>query len=164
MDYKIIEKPAFEIIGKSKDFTSETFFKEAPAYWKKYVTTEEYRALWGLTGGSWGPVSEAPLLSVYVPDESGSREAFQDILGVEKTATTQPGQFSVLQVPAATYAEFSCSYRAAAKTHKYIYGEWLPSINYERDDRKPDLAAYFPVAFLPPNSMEVRWWIPVIRK
>ncbi|WOO43319.1 AraC family transcriptional regulator [Rubellicoccus peritrichatus] len=164
MDYKIIEKPAFEIIGKCKHFTNENFFKEAPAFWKKYVTTEEYQALWSLTNGKWGQVAEAPLMSVYVPDEVGSRDSFKDILGVEKPAKTKAGKFKVLKVPAATYAEFNCSYHTAVKMHKYIYGEWFPSTNYERDESKPDIAAYFPVAFLPTRGMGVRWWIPVINK
>ena len=48
-----------------------------------------------------------------------------------------------------TYAEFNCSCSTVVKTHKYIYGEWLPSTNYERDESKPDIASCFPVAFLP---------------
>lgn len=31
----------------------------------------------------------------------------------------------------------------------------------ERDPHKPDIAAYFPVAFMSTKGMGVRWWIPV---
>lgn len=163
MNYKIVEKPAFEIIGKCKDFTNENFFKEAPAFWEKYVTTEEYQSFWSLTNGKWGEVSESPLMSAYIPGDEGCRDSFQDILGIEKPAKIKSKGFKTLKIPAATYAEFNCSYSTAVKMHKYIYGEWFPSTNYERDENKPDIAAYFPVAFLPTRGMGVRWWIPIIK-
>ena len=48
--------------------------------------------------------------------------------------------------------------------NKYIYGEWFSSTGYERDGSKPDIAAYFPVAFRPMKDMGVRWWIPIVEK
>jgi AraC family transcriptional regulator len=42
MNYRIIKKPEFEIIGKGKSFDFEKFMKEAPKYWKKFVATKEY--------------------------------------------------------------------------------------------------------------------------
>jgi AraC family transcriptional regulator len=164
MDYRIIEKPAFNLAGKSKKFTTEEFFKKAPKFWKEYVCTEEYQTLWGLTNGRWGRVSEAPLMSVYLPGENGTRDSFTDVLGVEKPDETGPGQFKTFHIPAATYAEFNCTYGTAAKMNKYIYGEWFSSTGYERDEHKADIAAYFPVAFLSTKGMGVRWWIPVIKK
>ncbi len=164
MDYRIIEKPAFDLVGKSKKFTTDKFFKEGPAFWKKYVSTDEYQTLWGLTNGKWGQVTEAPLMSVYLPEENGKRDTFMDIMGMEKPAETDSGKFKVFHIPAATYAEFNCTYQTSVKMNKYIYGEWFPSTGYERDEQKPDIAAYFPVAFMPIKGMSVRWWIPVVKK
>jgi AraC family transcriptional regulator len=164
MNYGIIEKPAFKLAGKSKKFTHENFFKEAPKYWKEYVHTKQYLALWGLTNGKWGPVTEAPLMSVYLPGGKGNRDAFTDIFGMEISTEIHPKKFQVFEIPAATYAEFNCTYQTAAKMNKTIYGEWLPSTGYERDAQKPDIAAYFPVAFMPIKDMGVRWWIPVVKK
>ncbi len=161
MDYRIIEKPAFDLVGKSKKFTNEEFFKEAPKFWKKYVNTEEYQILWGLNNGKWGQVTEAPLMSVYLPDGIGKRDSFIDILGMEKPAETDPIKFKVFHIPASTYAEFNCTYQTSVKMNKYVYGEWFPSTGYERDEQKPDIAAYFPVAFMSIKGMGVRWWIPV---
>lgn len=164
MNYRIIDKPAFTLVGKSKKFTHENFFKEAPIFWKAYVGTEEYQALWGLTNGKWGLVTEAPLMSVYMPNKNGNKDSFTDIFGIEKPADRDPKKFKVFDIPAATYAEFNCTYQTAAKMNKCIYGEWLPSTGYERDEQKPDIAAYFPVAFLTIKGMGVRWWIPVVKK
>ncbi|MCP4673443.1 MAG: AraC family transcriptional regulator [Desulfobacula sp.] len=165
MDYRIIEKPAFKLVGKSKKFNSENFFKKAPKFWKEYVNTKEYQKLWGLTNGKWGQVTAAPLMSVYLPDnDSGKRDSFTDILGVEKPAETDSGKFNVFQIPAATYAEFNCTYQTSVKMNKHIYGEWFASTGYDRDEQKPDIAAYFPMAFMSLKGMGVRWWIPIIKK
>ncbi len=164
MDYRLVKKPAFELVGKSKIFTNENFFQEAPKFWKDYVATDEYQKLWALTNGKWGSVTEAPLMSVYLPLEKGKRDSFRDIFGIEKPAAPVPAKFKTFQIPAATYAEFSCTYQTAKKVNKFIYGEWLPSAGYERDENKPDIAAYFPVPFLTTKGMGVRWWIPVVKK
>ena len=164
MDYKIVEKPSYEIVGQCKKFTHDNFFKEAPSFWKEYVCTEEYMELWNLTGGEWGKVTEAPLMSVYLPAEDDSKDSFYDIFCVEKTENMNWKKFRVFQIPAGAYAEFNCTYQTSAKTNKYIYGEWLPSTGYERDPKRPDIAAYFPVPFLSTKGMGVRWWIPVLKK
>lgn len=164
MDYRIVEKPAFEVLGKSKLFTHENFFKEAPNYWKEYVNTSEYQSLWNITNGKWGKVTEAPILSAYIPKEKGNRNSFLDIFGIEKEKEIDPKKFKVFSIPSATYAEFYCTYQTSVKMNKFIYGEWLPSTGYERDELKADIAAYFPMAFSSIKSMNVRWWIPVIKK
>lgn len=163
MNYKIVERPAFEIMGKSKLFTHETFFKEAPKFWKDYVGTEEYKVLWNINQGRSGKVSEAAIMSIYLPNDK-NRESFTDTLGVEIDKKVDLKHFSRFTVPSATYAEFYCTYQTSAKMNKQIYGEWLPSSGYERDPKKADIAAYFPAAFLPMTQMAVRWWIPVIKK
>ena len=164
LEYRIIEKPAFDLIGKQKEFTHENFFQEAPKFWKEYVQTDEYKILTSLNNGKWGQVSEAPLMSVYLPTSKGNRDTFLDIFGIEKPSKMDTKNFKEFSIPQATYAEFNCTYQTSKKTNQFIYGEWLPSTGFERDSNKPDIAAYFPIAFLPMKDMGVRWWIPVIKK
>lgn len=162
MNYRIIKKPAFEIIGKGKSFDLDKFMKEAPKFWKKYVATKEYESLYSLNNGRCGKVSQAPLMSVYIPDENGSRSTFTDVLAIENDSDSVISGLERFNIPAASYAEFDCTYNASAKMNKYIYGEWFSATGYERDGNKPDIAAYFPVAFRPMKDMRVRWWIPII--
>lgn len=164
MDYRIVKIPSFKVVGKGKSFEFDDFTKNGPGYWKEYVGSDEYKKLWQLTDGKPGAITGAPLLSVYFPEENSNRDEFLDVLGVELTSDLDMGEFEVHTVPSATYAEFDCTYRTSMKTNRYIYGEWFSSIGYERDGNKPDIAAYFPIAFRPSSEMGVRWWIPVIRK
>jgi AraC family transcriptional regulator len=164
LDYRIVEIPAFKVLGKSKDFEFNLFIKDGPRFWKEYVSSDEYKSLWKLTNGRVGPVTQAPLMSVYFPGKNRNKDLFTDVLGIEAIPKIDTGQFSVYSVPSATYAEFSCTYQTSLKTNRYIYGEWFVSTGYERDNNKPDIAAYFPVAFRSAKEMGVRWWIPVIKK
>jgi AraC family transcriptional regulator len=163
-DYRIIEKPEFRVLGKSKEFEFDKFIKNGAKFWKEYVNSDEYKLLWELTKGRCGPVTEAPLMSVYIPKDNGSRDCFTDILGLEVTSKIVSNEFGVYSVPSATYAEFNCTYQTSMKTNRYIYGEWFASTGYERDGDKPDIAAYFPVAFRSVKEMGIRWWVPVTNK
>ena len=172
LDYRIIEKPEFELLGKSKDFEFDRFVKEGPKFWKDYVGTNEYKLLLELTKGRCGPVSESALMSAYFPIEQadqnaeGNRHEFTDLLAIEKSSQidANTSHFENYSVPAATYAEFNCTYQTSMKTNRYIYGEWFAATGYERDGNKPDIAAYFPMPFRPLKEMGVRWWIPVVKK
>lgn len=162
MNYKIVEIPKFQILGESKKFEFENFAKTGPKFWKEYVGTEDYQKLIRHSNGMPGPITNAPMLTAYFPKENGSRDEFIDILGLEVTKKTPSNGFEVVPVPAATYAEFNCTYESSLKTNRYIYGEWFSSTGYERDGNKPDIVAYFPIPFRSMNEMRVRWWIPVV--
>lgn len=162
MNYKIIEIPQFEIIGKSKEFEFEKFIKEGPKFWKNYVDSEDYQQLLNVSEGKSGKVTGAPLISAYFPKESGSRDEFLDVLSIEKDFQVCTNDFDTFNVAQAKYAEFNCTYRTSIKTNRYIYGEWFSATGYERDNDKPDIVSYFPIPFRPMSEMRVRWWIPIL--
>ncbi|MCW8998216.1 MAG: AraC family transcriptional regulator, partial [Kangiellaceae bacterium] len=137
LDYRIIDKPAFKVLGKSKDFEFDKFVKEGPKFWKDYVSSDEYKLLLELTNGRCGLISEAPLMSVYFPNEQRSKNAFTDILAIEKifeagskkeTGSNKEidskqevsskkeigsNKFDTYSIPTATYAEFNCTYQTS---------------------------------------------------
>jgi AraC family transcriptional regulator len=163
MDYRIIEKPAFDVVGKIRkwNMANGEFQREARKFWKKFGNSQEYQTMWDLTNGRWGNTSDAPLMSVYLPNENGTWDPMVEIFGLEKPKDQELENFEVIHVPAATYAEFHCTMATSAKVNKQIYREWFPSTGYERD-AGADIAAYFPVAFRP--QVRVRWWIPIVNK
>ncbi len=164
MDYKIVDVPEFAVIGKSKSFEFARFAKDGPQFWKEFVGTDEYQELILQSDGMPGPTTGAPLLSAYFPKEDGTRDEFLDVLGLESAVKPETKALGLHRVPAATYAEFACTYKSSMKTNRYIYGEWFSSTGYERDGNKPDIVAYYPIPFRPTNEMRIRWWIPIIAK
>ena len=164
MHYKIIEVPAFNIIGKSKCFRLDKFVKDGPKFWKEYVGSPDYTKLHRLNDGKPSPITNSALLTAYFPKENGKRDEFIDVLGMEATNELVSSEFEVHTVPSAVYAEFNCTYKSSIQTNRYIYGEWFSSTGYERDGNKPDIVAYFPIPFRSMKEMCVRWWIPIIGK
>ena len=164
MDYRIVEKPSFKIVGKSKRFEFDDFTKNGQKFWKEYVGSEDYKALCQLSNGKPGLTTGAPLLTAYFPKEKSKRDEFLDVLGIEFSTDSDTKPFDVHTVPSATYAEFECSYRGSMKTNRYIYGKWFSATGYERDGNKPDVVAYFPMPYRHFSEMGVRWWVPVIKK
>ena len=163
MDYRIIEKPAFDLVGRSVKFgvANGEFKDKGRTFWGKYVATEEYKALCGLTGGKYGAVTGAYVMTAYLANENGTMDPFINVFGVEKNENMDKTGFEEFHIPAATYAEFNCTMKTSAATNKRIYGEWFPSTGYERDN-KPDIALFFQV---PWNKMiYVRWWVPIVKK
>jgi len=163
MDYQIIKKPAFNLVGRSTKFgvANGEFNRKGRIFWKKYVATKEYRVLCNLTGGKCGTVTEAPIMTAYLENENGTWDPVVNVFGVEKTDKMSMKDFEVFHIPAATYAEFNCTMNTSTKTNKRIYSEWFPSTGYEHGNT-PDIAAFFQVAFNP--VVYVRWWIPIVRK
>ncbi len=164
MDYKIIQRPSFKIVGKSKHFQFDDFAKNGQKFWKEYVGSDEYKMLCQLTNGKSGIITGAPLLTVYFPKEKSKPDEFLDVLGIESASDNKVKPFGTHAVPSATYAEFECSYRGSMKTNRYIYGEWFSATGYKRDGDKPDVVAYFPMPFRHFSEMGVRWWIPVVKE
>lgn len=163
MDYRIIEKPAFELVGRSTKFgvANGEFNKKGKTYWRKYVHTQEYRNLCDLTGGRCGEIAEAPIMTAYLENEDGNWDPVVNVFGVEKTGKMDTKDFEIVKIPAATYVEFNCTMNTSVETNARIYGEWFPSTGYEHAG-KPDIAAFFPMPWNP--VVYVRWWIPVVKK
>ncbi|SMF46782.1 AraC family transcriptional regulator [Alteromonadaceae bacterium Bs31] len=162
MNYKIVERPSFNIIGKSKRFEFDEFSKNGKKYWKEYVSSDEYKCLCQLSDGKPGLVTGSPLLTAYFPRENDKRGGFLDVLGIECQSKRNVKPFETHTVPPAIYAEFECSYRNAMKTNRAIYGKWFSATGYERDGDKPDVVAYFPMPWRHFSEIGIRWWVPVL--
>jgi AraC family transcriptional regulator len=164
MDYRIIEKPAFDIIGRSRKFgtaNGENFIK-IPQFWQEYMTTPEYKTLMELTGGKPGAVTGGGCLGVCFDYEGANFDKFSYGIGIEKPAKKSPVKFEVIPVPAAAWAVFDCTLDNIQDVTKRIYSEWFPSTGYEHAPA-PELEIYLPED---PRTkvMPCQVWMPVIKK
>jgi len=165
MDYRIIEKPAFDVIGKSRKFTTvngENFIK-IPQFWDEFVQNKYYESLMKLTQGKTGPVTGADSLGVCIGE--GGTEEFTYAIGVEKPDKTIPVGFEVIHIPAATWAIFESigpMPKAIQDVTVGIFQEWFPSTGYEHD-AKPELEVYLPGD---PDKPDYRCqvWVPIVDK
>ena len=164
VDYQIVEKPAFNIIGRSRKFTTtngENFIK-IPQFWNEFMATPEFKTLRDLNGGKPGVITGAEMLGVCFPDKNNNWDPFNYGIGIEKAGKKTTGGFEVIPVPAATWAVFDCNIDNLQDVTKRIFSEWFPSTGYEHD-AKPDIEVYFPEG---PRSkvMQCQIWVPVVKK
>jgi AraC family transcriptional regulator len=167
MDYRIIKKPAFEVIGRARKFTTlngENFI-QVPQFWREFQSLKEYPELGNMSRGKPGRVTEGGCLGVCIPIENKGWDEFLYAIAVEKPENIKPAGFEVFPIPAATWAVFESigpMPKAIQDVTVRIFQEWFPSTGYEHD-AKPELEVYFSGDT---NSADYRCqvWMPIVDK
>ncbi len=121
MDYRIEKKEAFQVVAKTRLINNETPDVDCPKFWSEYYAA----GLWQKVCGMIGICAQAK--------ESSSE--FKYGIGCDRKYVKEiPEGFEVLELPAYTWAIFTCVGAmplAIQSMWKRIYGEWLPASNYE---------------------------------
>ncbi|MDD7794388.1 AraC family transcriptional regulator [Clostridium sp. 'White wine YQ'] len=117
MDYKIIKKDSFTIIGVSKVFKYDNAIKEVPQFW-----TENYQKIEGnLLCGMYG---------VNIDESMGSDEFEYLIADNYNPSVEIPDGFVTRVIPKYTWAVFACKgpiQKSMQDVNRRIFSEWLPN-------------------------------------
>lgn len=173
MDYKILEKPAFDIIAKSETISAEIEHKFVISpedwerfwwdYWEGFYRDKRDESLKKLSNGKPGEITGAGYLAVTTIEEG--MKSFSYAVGVEKPGIQVPESYEVVHVPAATWAIFESIGTLPETIHDLedrIFQEWFPSTGYEHDV-KPELEVYLP-GDRHSKDYRCQVWIPVVKK
>ncbi len=122
MDYKIIDKDAFTVMGLSKTFKYESATVDVPKLWKEYFNSGKDRVVCGLYG-------------INMDLEMGGNE-FNYMIADNYIPTLEvPEGFITRVIPKHTWAVFPCvgpSAKTIQEINEKIFTEWLPNNkNYE---------------------------------
>jgi AraC family transcriptional regulator len=167
MDYRIVEKPAFPVVGwplRVSTVNGENF-RRIPQFWDECHASGKVAQLARLCSpmGMFGLCAEA----------EPAKEEFTYFIGVEQVAgTTYPEGSRAVTLPASTYAVFTAVGAmpdAIQDVWKQAFSEWFPSSGYEHAGT-PDFEVYPPFPEgdprgnpdSPKNISEV--WIPLRKK
>ncbi len=165
MDYKIVEKAAFDVIGMARRFTTENGenIVKIPEFWDEFNKTQDFAALLKLNNGKLGPVTGGETLGVCLPEDKNKE--FSYAIGVEKPARAVKSGFEIIHIPASTWAVFDgvgAISRAMNDIYKRILQEWFPSTGYEHANT-PELEVYFP-GDVDSSDYRFQVWIPITKK
>ncbi|GGH75868.1 AraC family transcriptional regulator [Compostibacillus humi] len=160
MDYKIVEKEAFTVIGKSIRTTTigGENHRQIAAFWdesnKNGFTAELAK--------SCGPLG---LIGICL-DFDKKLENFSYLIGAEKTMEQFPHDWEERTIPAATWAVFpvhGAMPHAMPKVWNRIFSEWFPATGYEHSGG-PDMEVY--VSEDDPSSDDYysEIWVPIKTK
>ena len=122
MDYKIVKKEEFTVVGKSKNFGYENAKEEIPQFWQQFYTEGNGKYVCGMFG-----------LNI---DEKMGRDTFEYLIAdMYNPVMDVPEGFVTKTIPAFTWAVFPCKGampEALQDVNKRIFAEWLPALkDYE---------------------------------
>ena len=145
LDYRIVEKAQFTVVGVKRRFNSDTSYQEVPKFWNEWLAQGEKRPIMGTFGlclDTDGKYFDYWIADMYFP--------WEEI----------PEGCETRVIPASLWAQFPCTLKTLQDTNTKIWSEWLPSLQgYELVDEY-DIEVYLAPE---PGSNEVRTfiWVPL---
>ena len=139
LNYRIVEKAPFTIVGIKKRFNAETSYQEIPKYWDEWTT--DSRGLCGMLGVCMdmnGKDFDYWIADVYTP--------YKDI----------PDGCETAQIPGSLWAEFVCKGPlpdSLQTVNTQIWSEWLPTLNGYELAGNYSLEVYMPPADDPADTI-----------
>lgn len=121
MEYRIEKKPAFKVMGVSKDFSYENANAEIPQFWNEVFMQAAERPVLGMYG-------------VCFDEEMAGNEFRYMIADDYVKEQAEAKKLDVHEIKEHTWAVFPC--RGAMplplqEVNRKIFSEWLPASNYE---------------------------------
>lgn len=122
MDYKIVKKNKFTVLGASKTFSYENAMKSIPEFWNTHFATGKGQYVCGMFG-----------INI---DEKMGHDTFEYLIAdVYNPANDVPEGFVTKTIPAFTWAIFPCIGAmpdTLQNVNVKIFSEWLPALrDYE---------------------------------
>ncbi|CAM4288536.1 AraC family transcriptional regulator [Paenibacillus tarimensis] len=153
MDYRIVEKEAFRIVGKPL-YTTYEQLREVPLFWNRC----------NMDGTSDRLVAMSSSNRMYgiCMDMKPGTEDITYVIGVESDQDADDSEFLSRTIPASTWAVFYADGpvpHAIQQTYSRIFQEWFPSTGYEHSGA-PEMEVY-PAGDTASESYRTEIWIPV---
>lgn len=145
MDYRIVEKAPFTIVGVKRPFNSDSSYQEIPKFWDEWLAQGEKRPIMGTFGvclDMKGKDFDYWIADLYFP--------WEDI----------PEGCETRVIPGSAWAQFPCTMKTLQDTNTKIWSEWLPALQGYSLAGEYDIEVY-----LPPeegsDDMKVYIWVPL---
>lgn len=139
LDYRIVEKAPFTIVGMRRQFSADTSYQEIPKYWKEWKETNSaIQGMFGVCMDGDGRQLDYWIADVYVP--------WKDIPEGCETAV----------IPGGLWAEFLCKGplpESLQNVNTQIWTEWLPNLKGYELAGSYNLEVYMPPAEDPSNTV-----------
>lgn len=162
--YRIIEKPAFDVIGK-KSWISGQDNELFSQFWVQCQRDKLFEMFEQLSNNQTGPQTGSSLLGISRVEKDPSNRAFYYMIAIERPEKSSE-ELEAYQVPASQWAVFECVGKvpeAIMKSEIYAFTEWLPASEYEHA-KAPEMEVYFPENNGTSEDSYCEFWLPVTKK
>ena len=147
MEYKIVKKPQFTVMGVSRKFHPETSYQQIPEYWTEMMGTPNF-----------------PLMGVFgiCIDDNGADGEFDYWIADSYIPWQEiPAGCRSLVIPENTWAVFPCKLKTLQDTNTKMWKQWLPGCREYRLSGSYNLEVYGPPCEEDPGESYVELWLPV---
>ena len=147
MEYKIVEKPQFTVMGVSWKFHPETSYQQIPEYWTEMFSHPDF-----------------PLMGVYgiCIDDNGADGEFDYWIADNYIPWQEiPVGCKSLVIPGGTWAVFPCKLKTLQDTNTQMWQEWLPNCREYKLSGSYNLEVYGPPCKEDQGETYVELWLPV---
>lgn len=122
MDYRIVQKESFAVLGVSKEFGYENAKQELPLFWQEHYSSGKGQYVCGMFG-------------INIDPQMGNEKFEYMIADIYNPSVDIPDGFVVKTIPAFTWAVFPCKGAlpySLQDVNTKIFSEWLPALqDYE---------------------------------
>ncbi|MBR4972577.1 MAG: GyrI-like domain-containing protein [Oscillospiraceae bacterium] len=147
MEYKIVEKPQFTLMGISRKFQMETSYQQIPEFWTEMMAKPDF-----------------PLMGMYgvcVDGEDTGKEFDYWIADDYTPCREIPAPCHSLVMPAGTWAVFPCKLKTLQDINTKVWQEWLPNCREYKLSGNYNIEMYGPMYGDEPGESYVELWLPV---
>lgn len=148
LEYKIVEKAQFTVMGKVRSFDMDTSYDEIPKFWQEHMQSGENKIVCGMYGicmDSDGKKFDYLIADNYLP--------WNEV----------PEGYETRVIPAGTWAVFPCRGalpKSLQDVNTKIWSEWLPSCKEYKLAGNYNIEMYTPPKENP-DDYYCEIWIPV---
>ncbi|MBR2402466.1 MAG: AraC family transcriptional regulator [Lachnospiraceae bacterium] len=146
MEYKIVEKAAFTVMGRKRKFNSETSYQEIPEYWQEHMQDGGSKVVCGMYGVCIdldGVYFDYLIADNYLP--------WNEV----------PERYETRTLPAGLWAVFPCTLKTLQDTNTKMWKEWLPNCKEYKLGGNYNIEMYAPPCEEDPLSSYVELWLPI---
>jgi len=159
MDYRIVDKEAFAVIGKTVRTTcgDGKNFLEIPKFWEKCAADGTLARLSAIGNGG-------NLLGINLDMRPG-QDDLTYMIAIPADDSDRPEEFELRTILAATWAVFTSVGPipgAIQNVFRRIFQEWFPSTGYEHAGG-PEMEVYLP-GDVTAEDYRSEVWIPIVKK
>ena len=158
MDYKIVEKDAFTVMGVERKFQYDTCKQEIPKFWAEHYESGKGQTVCGMYG-------------VNVDESMGNDEFSYMIADDYNPVKSVPDGFTTRVIPKFTWAVFACRgpvSKVMMDINQKIFSEWLPNCKDYTIAAGYNIEMYTDVREYPNGTEDENYyselWIPVKKK
>ena len=145
LEYSIVEKAPFTIVGLKRQFNSDTSYQEIPRFWEEWMQQGEKRPIMGTFGvciDTVGKNFDYWIADLYFP--------WEEI----------PEGCETRVIPRSLWAQFPCTLKTQQDVNTKIWSEWLPALKGYQLAGDFDVEVYLP-AKDSSGEMQIAIWVPL---